>query len=139
MSESKSYLGTGWDFPPKFNHKRGEVYMTSDIEDIEKSLHIIVTTKQGERIMRPSFGCDLSDKVFENLNSTQINSIKRRIEEAILLYEPRIKVQKIGLDIQNILEGKLLIKVDYVVRATNNRRNIVFPYYLTEATDIWFF
>jgi len=136
MSETKSYLGTGWDFPPRFNQKRGVTYMTSDIDDIEKSLQIIVTTRRGERIMRPNFGCDLSDKVFENLNSTQINSIKKRIEEAILLYEPRIKVQKIGLDVQNILEGKLLIKVDYIVRATNNRRNIVFPYYLTEATDI---
>lgn len=136
MSESKPYLGIGWDFPPRFNTKRGEAFMTTDIEDIEKSLQIIVTTRPGERIMRPSFGCDISDKVFENLNSTQIHSIKTTIEEAILLYESRIIVQKIGLDIQNLLDGKLLIKVDYIVRTTNNRRNIVFPYYITEATDI---
>lgn len=130
------YLGKGWDFPPTFLEKKGEIKMISDVEDIEKSLQIIVTTRRGERIMRPKFGCDLTDKIFENLNATQINIMKNRVEEAIILYEPRIDVIKIALDTQNILEGKFLIKVEYIIRATNTRRNIVFPYYLTEATDI---
>lgn len=131
-----TYLGKGWDFPPKFLEKKGEVKLISDIEDIEKSLQTIVTTRRGERVMRPLFGCDLTDKIFENLNATQINIMKNRVEEAIILFEPRIDVIKIALDTQNILEGKFLIKVEYIIRATNTRRNIVFPYYLTEATDI---
>jgi phage baseplate assembly protein W len=135
-SSSATYLGTGWDFPPVFLEKKGEVKLISAIEDIEKSLQTIVTTRRGERVMRPLFGCDLTDKIFENLNATQINIMKNRVEEAIILFEPRIDVIKIALDTQNILEGKFLIKVEYIIRATNTRRNIVFPYYLTEATDI---
>ncbi len=131
-----TYLGIGWDFPPTFLEKKGEVKLISDIEDIEKSLQTIITTRRGERVMRPLFGCDLTDKIFENLNATQINIMKNRVEEAIILFEPRIDVIKIALDTQNILEGKFLIKVEYIIRATNTRRNIVFPYYLTEATDI---
>lgn len=135
-SSIATYLGKGWDFPPTFLEKQGEVKIISDIEDIEKSLHIIITTRQGERLMRPKFGCDLTDKIFENLSATQTTIMKNQIREAIVLYEPRIEVLKIALDTQNFLEGKFLIKIDYLIRATNTRRNIVFPYYITEATDI---
>ncbi|WP_046744646.1 GPW/gp25 family protein [Kordia zhangzhouensis] len=135
-SSIATYLGKGWDFPPTFLEKQGEVKIISDIEDIEKSLHIIITTRQGERLMRPKFGCDLTDKIFENLSATQTTIMKNQIKEAIVLYEPRIEVLKIALDTQNFLEGKFLIKIDYLIRATNTRRNIVFPYYITEATDI---
>ena len=134
--KSATYLGKGWDFPPAFLEKRGEVKLISDIEDIEKSLQTIVTTRQGERLMRPKFGCDLTDQIFENLSATQTTIMKNRIKEAIVFYEPRIDVIRIALDTQNFLEGKFLIKVEYLIRATNTRRNIVFPYYITEATDI---
>ncbi|EDP95970.1 GPW/gp25 family protein [Kordia algicida OT-1] len=134
--KSATYLGKGWDFPPTFLEKRGEVKLISDIEDIEKSLQTIVTTRQGERLMRPKFGCDLTDQIFENLSATQTTIMKNRIKEAIVFYEPRIDVIRIALDTQNFLEGKFLIKVEYLIRATNTRRNIVFPYYITEATDI---
>jgi len=136
MYQNIEYLGKGWDFPPTFNDVVGEVRMITAIEDIEKSLRTIVSTRRGERVMRPKFGCDLGDKVFENLNSTQLNDIRKRIEEAILLYEPRIDIKKLELNTENVLEGKLMILLIYVVRATNTRRNIVFPYYITEATDI---
>jgi phage baseplate assembly protein W len=131
-----TYLGKGWDFPPKFLKKQGEVKLISDIEDIESSLQIIITTRRGERVMRPKFGCDLTDQIFENLSATQTTMMKNRIKEAIVIYEPRIDVIKISLDTQNFLEGKFLIKIEYVIRATNTRRNIVFPYYITEGTDI---
>jgi len=135
-SSIATYLGKGWDFPPTFLEKQGEVKIISDIEDIEKSLQTIITTRRGERVMRPKFGCDLTDQIFENLNATQTTIMKNRIKEAIVLYEPRIELIKIILDTQNFLEGKFLIKIEYIIRATNTRRNIVFPYYLTEATDI---
>ncbi|AXG71527.1 lysozyme [Kordia sp. SMS9] len=137
MDLSKAtYLGKGWDFPPKFLKHQGEIKMISDIEDIESSLQIIITTRRGERVMRPKFGCDLTDQIFENLSATQMTIMKNRIKEAIIIYEPRIEVIKIALDTQNFLEGKFLIKIEYLIRATNTRRNIVFPYYITEATDI---
>ena len=135
-SSIATYLGKGWDFPSTFLEKQGEVKIISDIEDIVKSLHTIITTRRGERLMRPKFGCDLTDKIFENLNATQTTIMKNRVREAIVLYEPRIEVIKVALDTQNFLEGKFLIKIEFIVRATNTRRNIVFPYYITEATDI---
>lgn len=136
MNTKIPHLGIGWDFPPKFTRSTKGTVMVDNVEDIEKSLYTIITTKKGERVMRPDFGCNLTDELFEGVNSTKINAIKEHLKRAIILYESRIKVQDIRLDITSILKGELLILIDYVVKTTNARRNIVFPYYTKEATDI---
>ena len=65
-----SFLGTGWSFPPSFDKERGETEMLSDVEDIQSSLHILLTTRLGERVMQPTYGCNLDELVFEALSST---------------------------------------------------------------------
>ena len=133
---SDSFLGTGWDFPPSFNKTTGEVDMLSDVEDIQSSLHILLTTRLGERVMQPTYGCNLDDLVFEALSSTFKSYIKDLVKTAILYHEPRIKLNNIVLDDSRDLEGIILIVIDYTVRTTNTRFNYVFPYYKNEGTDI---
>ena len=131
-----SFLGTGWSFPPSFDKERGETEMLSDVEDIQSSLHILLTTRLGERVMQPTYGCNLDELVFEALSSTFKSFIKDLIKTAILYHEPRIKLNKIELDDSRDLEGIILIVIDYMVRTTNTRFNYVFPYYKNEGTDI---
>lgn len=131
-----SFLGTGWSFPPSFDKERGETEMLSDVEDIQSSLHILLTTRLGERVMQPTYGCNLDELVFEALSSTFKSFIKDLIKTAILYHEPRIRLNKIELDDSRDLEGIILIVIDYTVRTTNTRFNYVFPYYKNEGTDI---
>ncbi len=131
-----SFLGTGWSFPPSFNKGIGETEMLRDEEDIQSSLHILMTTRLGERVMQPTYGCNLDELVFEALSSTFKSFIKDLIKTAILYHEPRIKLNKIELDDSRDLEGIILIVIDYTVRTTNTRFNYVFPYYKNEGTDI---
>ncbi len=131
-----SFLGTGWSFPPTFSKATSEVDMISDEEDIQSSLQILLTTRQGERVMRPDYGCNLDELVFEPLTTTFKTYIKDLIATAILYYESRIDVNKIDLDDTGELEGRILIIIDYTVRSTNSRFNFVFPFYKNEATDI---
>lgn len=131
-----SFLGTGWSFPPSFDKERGEAEMLSDVEDIQSSLHILLTTRLGERVMQPTYGCNLDELVFEALSSTFKSFIKDLIKTAILYHEPRIRLNKIELDDSRDLEGIILIVIDYTVRTTNTRFNYVFPYYKNEGTDI---
>lgn len=132
----KSFLGTGWGFPPTFSNKASEVEMLSNEEDIKSSLGILLTTRRGERVMRPDFGCNLDELVFEPLTTTFKTYIKDLISTAILYYEPRIEVNSIDLDDTGELEGRILITIDYIVSATNTRFNFVFPFYKNEATDL---
>ena len=132
----ESFLGTGWSFPPSFDNKRVEVAMLSDVADIESSLHILLTTRLGERVMQPDYGCDLDELMFESLSSTFQSFIKDLVKTAILYFEPRIKLDSVELDDSQTEEGVILIVVNYTVRTTNTRFNYVFPFYKNEGTDI---
>ena len=132
----KSFLGTGWGFPPAFSNKTSDVGMLSDVDDINSSLEILLTTRPGERVMRPDYGCNLDELVFEPLTTTFKTYIKDLVSTAILYYEPRIEVNSIDLDDTGELEGRILIVIDYTVSATNTRFNFVYPFYKNEATDL---
>lgn len=110
--------------------------MLSDEKDIKSSLEILLTTRPGERVMRPDYGCNLDELVFEPLTTTFKTYIKDLISTAILYYEPRIEVNSIDLDDTGELEGRILIVIDYTVSSTNTRFNFVFPFYKNEATDL---
>jgi uncharacterized protein len=133
---SNDFLGVGWSFPPTFNKQTGSVGMTEKENDIERSLHILLTTAIGERVMQPKYGCNMDTLVFEPLNTTVKTIMIDKIKRAILFFEPRIDAKKISLNMQNELEGEVLVEIAYIVRATNSRYNFVFPYYINEGTEL---
>lgn len=132
MSEENPFLGTGWAFPPSFNKDTRSVGMTSGVEDINKSLEILLSTSLGERIMHPTYGCNLKDYLFEPLDQSLDAFLKDLIKTAILYFEPRILLEKISLEPVS-LEGRVTITLDYRVRSTNSRYNFVLPFYLNEG------
>lgn len=132
-----SFLGTGWAFPPAFDPEAANVEMVSDYKDIEQSLNILLSTSLGERVMQPDYGCNLTDYIFESLNSTLIGIIKHNVENAILYYEPRIVAENVDVtaaDSFDLIEGKFTITVEYSIPQTNSRFNYVYDYYLNEAS-----
>ncbi|NAS14302.1 GPW/gp25 family protein [Poritiphilus flavus] len=136
MKSERPFTGTGWSFPPAFSKTEKKVLLTSDREDIEKSLEILLGTIKGERVMQPSFGCNLDEMVFESFNLTMKNYLMDLISTAILYHEARIEPLKISIDESTILEGKVLIVIDYIIRASNSRFNMVYPFYINEGTEI---
>ncbi len=136
MNETQTFLGEGWSFPPHFDKRTGTLVTTSDVVDINKSLHILLSTRLGERIMVPDYGCNLEELLFQPLDVTLKTYIKDLIKTAILYHEPRIDVQTISLDSTNELEGEIQIIIEYIVRITNSRANMVFPFYKKEGTEI---
>ena len=136
MKTLKSFLGTGWGFPPTFNRTTLQVNMLSDEADIQSSLEILLSTRQGERVMLHKYGCNLDEMVFEPMTTTFKTYIKDMIQTAILYYEPRIDVKKITLDDSRDAEGVILVIIEYVVRSTNSRYNFVYPFYKNEGTQV---
>jgi phage baseplate assembly protein W len=132
----KSFLGTGWSFPPEFNRQTRQVKMVSREEDIRQSLMILFSTSPGERIMQPAYGCGLNTMVFESMNESTVTEIKDIIERAILFFEPRIILNRVDLDDSEIYNGLLKIQLEYTIRSTNSRSNMVYPFYFQEGTNI---
>lgn len=136
MEEFTSFLGTGWSFPPTFDLTSRSAFTSTNEQDIEESLRILLSTRLGERIMLPEYGCNLEDLLFSPLDLTLKTVVSKQIKTAILYHEPRIDVDKIDISQGNDLEGELLIIIDYRVRSTNSRKNLVFPFYKEEGSDI---
>jgi phage baseplate assembly protein W len=136
MEDKKAFLGTGWSFPPEFKKNNKAVVMTSDEADIKSSLEILLSTKIGERIMLPRYGCNMDELIFETLDRTLKTYVTELIKTAILYYEPRIDAEKIDITQGDHLEGELLVIIDYRIRSTNSRSNLVYPFYKGEGTNI---
>ncbi len=135
MDLNDSFLGRGWNFPPTFIKGLG-VEMLDGEDDIQSSLKILLSTRIGERIMEPEFGCNTNAMIFEIMNTGFQTFMQKQIQEAILLYEPRIDLKNVDLITQNEVDGLLLISVDYVVKTTNSRSNLVFPFYVNEGNNL---
>lgn len=136
METETSFLGVGWAFPPSFDKVSGAATLVSDVQDIQQSLQILLSTTIGERVMQPEFGCNLKDYQFEALSNTFLGFLGDMIERAILFFEPRISVKDIAITQPNdfgLYEGRLLIEIDYIVNETNTRNNFVYDFYLREA------
>ncbi len=120
-----SFLGIGWSFPVEF--AGGRARLAEHEESVHQSIWIILGTAPGERVMRPDFGCGIHNVVFTLSNATTAGLIGFEVRQALLRWEPRIEV----LDVRVIPEGeRLLVDVDYHVRATNSRFNLVYPFHL---------
>ena len=132
----RKFLGRGWAFPPTFSKIGKTVRMVEEVEDIEQSLTILLSTRRGERFVLPDYGCDLHPSVFRSINSNTETYLATLISDAILFHEPRITLDDVVFDKKDVLEGILRIDIHYTVRATNSRRNMVFPFYFHEATLI---
>ena len=130
------FLGTGWSFPPTFNQVACDVQLTSMLDDIKASLHILLSTSVNERIMQPDYGCNLNRFLFEPMDSNLTSYMEKMIKDAIYYHEARIRPEKISIDSSSYQEGKILITVEFTVSATNSRYNFVYPYYLNEGNGV---
>ncbi len=129
----RSFLGRGWSFPPAFSKRNNAVQLTADEDDITRSLEILLSTTIGERFLQPAYGCNLEDYVFEAMNTSTETAIKITVKNAILFFEPRIKLLTVNLLNDFLAEGRIDISVDYEVITTNTRINLVYPFYINEA------
>ena len=134
---AKEFLGVGWKFPGSVDID-GKISMSEYETDIKEAIRIILYTAKGERIMHPDFGCGIHGFVFSTLNNATISLIEDTVCEALTLWEPRIELIKVEAQVDEspealFTEGKLFVNIDYLVRVTNNRFNLVYPFYLKES------
>jgi uncharacterized protein len=133
MVMDEQFLGRGWVFPLVFENQGRQVRMVEAEDDIRQSLNILLSTELGERVMHPTFGWKRSALMFEPISTSFASYLKREIETAILFFESRIELNKVTFETSTSREGLIEIRLDYTIRTTNTRSNLVYPFYLDEA------
>ncbi|SET16238.1 GPW/gp25 family protein [[Clostridium] polysaccharolyticum] len=130
---ANQFLGTGFQFPIQIDKATGRMKTSSYEEDIKEAIWIIVMTKKGERVRNPEFGCEIHNYVFASMNIQTLAEMERSVEEALLMWEPRIINTQVHIELDKKKEGAVQIEISYQVRATNNPFNLVFPFYIIEG------
>ncbi|MCK9497077.1 MAG: GPW/gp25 family protein [Dehalococcoidia bacterium] len=122
------FIGRGWAFPPRVD-ERGRIALTSGTEEIEAAMRFVLLTSPGERVMRPEFGCRAWDYLYEPMNPNTFGLIENAVEEALMRWEPRVTVESVLATEDLTREAVVEVDVTYTVKETNDRRNLVVPYY----------
>ena len=133
MAENR-FLGTGMKFPPQIDPTTGRIATVSDAQSVKESVYLILMTTRSERFMRPEFGSELLSYTFMDLSSTSVSMLIHTLTETLMKQEPRIGEVNITTE-ERERKGILFINVDYTIRRTNVRDNLVFPFYLNAAQE----
>lgn len=145
MSDTnRTFLGNGFGWPPNqglasdlpsgpiTTDTNGALVRAAYEESVRQSVWLILSTSPGERLMRPTFGCEIHDLVFATMSDATVSRASAAVHKALLAFEPRLDVRTVNATPGNA--GELLISIEYEVRATNNVYNLVYPFYLQGAS-----
>ncbi len=128
------FIGRGWMFPVRVS-KRGGLMLTSGAEEINASLRMILSTAPGERVMRPDFGCRIWDLLFAPVDANTLGQMVQTVTEAVERWEPRIDLREVEPVPDPEDPSVVHILLTYVLKNTNDRRNLVFPFYTIPRED----
>lgn len=129
MNDVSDFIGRGWSFPVRVT-PQGGVALTAGTEEIDASLRMIIGTAPGERVMRPAFGCRIWDLLFHPIDANLIGQIAHATREAVERWEPRIDLEEVRAVPDTREDGLVRVEIAYRLRATNDRRNLVYPFYV---------
>jgi uncharacterized protein len=122
-------IGSGLSFP-LHSDQRGALALAHGVQDIEQAIALILGTAPGERPMRPEFGCEVHDYVFDMIDAEMIGKVESAVRRALARWEPRIEVVGLDFDLDEVDQGKLVITISYEVLSTSRLYNLVYPFYV---------
>jgi uncharacterized protein len=132
----KDWLGRGWAYPVDLDPLTGGVAVAEYEADIRQSIEIILGTAPGERVMRPDFGCGIHELVFDAIDAAMVTRVETAVTKAMVTYEARIEVLGVKVNPLYSADGVLLIELEYRVRRTNQKDNMVYPFYFREGGPV---
>lgn len=126
---SDEIIGRGWSFPLQIDD-RGGLSLVAGSRELDQAILIVLSTVPGQRVMRPGFGCRLQELVFAPNNAQTWARARRYVEDALGMWEPRIRVEEVDIRPDPDADSRLLVEITYEARATRDRRSLVYPFYL---------
>ena len=129
MTAARAFIGKGWGFPLR-TAASGAIALVSDERELEESIRLILGTAYGERPMRPEFGCAIHDYIFAGTDPSTASQIAHEVHRSLRRWEPRIDLHDVAVAPDDRDRGVLYIDIMYSVKGSNDRRNLVFPFYV---------
>jgi uncharacterized protein len=134
VMEPQDHVGRGWAFPLRVDARGGMALITGG-EETDASIRMVLSTAPGERVMRPDFGCQIWDLVFAPLEPNTFGMMEYAVRRALVQWEPRIELVSVAVEPSAVEDGQVDIFISYRIKATNDMRNLVYPFYVIPKGD----
>jgi phage baseplate assembly protein W len=134
MVATTDFIGTGLSFPFAVDHT-GSLALATGPEAVERSLRMILGTAPSERVMRPDFGCAIWDLLFDPITSNSLGLMADAVRSAVGRWEPRVELEEVIPRPDPNAPGVVHLELTYRLRDTNDRRNLVFPFYVIPGDE----
>jgi uncharacterized protein len=128
MARTADFVGRGWAFPAGVDGT-GAIALVGGDEEVAQAIRLVLGTAKGERPMRPEFGCGIHDLVFATTDRTLAGLVAHEVRASLRRWEPRVDVEDVQVTFDRDRPGEVLIDESYLLRSTNDPRNLVFPFY----------
>ena len=129
MSDGADFIGRGFLWPLRVDQS-GSIALGSGADGINASIRMVIITAPGERVMRPQFGCRIWDLLFEPINANTLGLMSEAVRDAVSQWEPRVELEDVTVEPDPENAARVQIDLRYRVKSTNDRRNLVFPFYV---------
>jgi phage baseplate assembly protein W len=128
-AEDSSFVGQGFHWPLQVD-QTGTIRMADGPDSLDRAITLVLMTAPGERLMRPEFGCRIWELLFEPVTGNLLGLVAQHVRDALARWEPRIEVEDVVPSADPVDTSLVRIAVHYRVRSTNDRRNLVHPFYV---------
>ena len=118
------FVEAGSGLAPGFIVADRRLGMVEGAAAVRQSLVALLSTRPGERVMRPDYGCDLDALAFAPVGPTTFMLARLLVRRAIEQFEPRVQILRIDADKMAEAPEKLLLIVDYALRRTGSVANL---------------
>lgn len=125
---NNDFLGKGFNYP--FQFAKGLVKSSENDALIQQSILLILSTRPGERVMRPNYGCGIHEMVFAANNGITATRLEFLVQDALDEFEPRIEVLQVKTSVDSQKLNLLNVSIEYNIKGINSPRNLVYPFYL---------
>lgn len=126
-------IGKGINFPVTFSSDPKKNKLLETVEGtsvISQSIHVILSTPIGSRIMNPFFGSRVMSLLFAPNDIITRDLLYYYTIEALQKWEKRITVQNIAFEYDRLNENYIGIVITYVINSTHTPGSYVFPFEL---------
>ena len=94
-----------------------DVSLKYDAEAVKRSLRNLIFTQRYERLFQPDINSGINNLLFENFGSIQVVTLRSRIEQTIVNFEPRVTEVNVNV-YENQELHHLSIEIQFRVRNT---------------------
>jgi phage baseplate assembly protein W len=121
------FYGLGFAFPPRVDPTTGALATVGETAVVAQAIRLILRTQPGDRLMRPAYGCDLKQFLFNPNTVATRRLIAQEVTRAINGNEDRVRLDSVDVTASEVEPAQVDIAISYTLVRTGAVSGVLEP------------